>query len=1254
MACRKLLLIPALTAYVALTCLSDITSADDTEIYTGTDEVVGTVAPNILLLLDTSGSMASNNVITTVTVIDKAAETYNPNKIYTIPQISGTYKDRYGNSSSSELCPNSKIFRQNYEPGRPSSKPYSNGCNETYYFQTSTFHCRAAVADMNNQGWARITISEVDVAEASPDWEDLTTTHKDSTTTAHECFEDAGSHGEAGATPHIATGVGVAPLIVVPDMTAGDVETHVSTNTDTDANGRWVAAGSPDAATPTTWTDTSFMDDMIVFHPNYFRYLYGWEDYDNDGVYDAGEGYDEEISTTTSTDHGTRLDVLKSVMLELLDVWTGVNVGIMRYNVQSGSRTLYPISKIEDHRTQLKDIVTNLTAGDATPHSEALYEAYNYYRGNYVEFGEAHSNVSATSTRHPTNPSLYRTPIAYGCQANTIIHMTDGRPTRDGGTESSGDPVIHYMSGNTELTTDDVDTAIKALPGFSSLPSGDVSCEETSQDSGTDGITPDNCMDELAEYMANNRPTVNILNDDGSVKAANVSAEPVVTYTIGFALDMPYLQTTADKGKGEYYTANDVDALKTAFTSMIDRIKNVGTRAVSPPGVAVEAFSRSMHLNELYFNLFQPEEKALYPGNLKRYELALDNSGDVVIVDATTTPALDTVNGGFLNSAESWWSSTPDGNDVKRGGMAENLPLPQNVYTYIASGSKTLADASNRFEVANVNIGTGVGELELPPAEIGERDNVINWARGYDVYDHDLDSVTTEARKTMGDPLHSRPTLVVYDSDKNDDANNNDPDMQVITLTNDGFLRAIDSETGVEQWSFIPKETWHVLNKARKNTQATKLYGLDGFITPWSYDANSNGVIEAGDWTRIYFGMRRGGRHYYGLDLTTKNSPQYMWQINGGSGDFATLGQSWPQMQRAVLNVNGTKTRALVVTGGYDTTYDSADATMPDATMGNDLFIVDESTGALIWRAQMADANDDIPQAKMKYAFPAEPVVIDMDNDGYHDRIYAVDIAGQVWRFDIQNYKTSGELVVGEVLASLSTAGGSENRKFYNQPDIAILEEGSHQSVRVNLGSGFRAHPLTTSVNDYFFSITDPYTSGSQSATALITDVSQYDEPVITISDLTDANTLNKGDSVDVGWKLAMTAGGSLKGEKVLAPSITINNEVLFTTYEPPSEIGVDNCIINIGTSRVYSVELGNARPKTDTNEDGIVDDADSGDSRFLVSEYAGIPPSVVLLFPQATGGAPVKCVGPLCNELDFNNKLRRSYWYTPNRDPAN
>src|SRR5690606_16672677 len=110
--------------------------------------------------------------------------------------------------------------------------------------------------------------------------------------------------------------------------------------------------------------------------------------------------------------------------------------------------------------------------------------------------------------------------------------------------------------------------------------------------------------------------------------------------------------------------------------------------------------------------------------------------------------------------------------------------------------------------------------------------------------------------------------------------------------------------------------------------------------------------------------------------------------------------------------------------------------------------------------------------------------------------------------------------------------------------------------------------PLNLSTQDYFFSIRDPYTYGSNSVLTHISDVADYTAATITAADLTDVTSFTGPPVVTQGWKLGLKASGDWTGEKALASSVTVNGEVLFTTHEPPHTASADGCVVSVGTAR--------------------------------------------------------------------------------------
>ncbi|MGD2054550.1 MAG: PilC/PilY family type IV pilus protein, partial [Gammaproteobacteria bacterium] len=187
------------------------------------------------------------------------------------------------------------------------------------------------------------------------------------------------------------------------------------------------------------------------------------------------------------------------------------------------------------------------------------------------------------------------------------------------------------------------------------------------------------------------------------------------------------------------------------------------------------------------------------------------------------------------------------------------------------------------------------------PYTIGYTAGLLAWAYGYDMLDDDNDQNSIEPRRIMGDPLHAEPALVQYG-----ELANGDPDLVAYVATNDGYLHAVDSISGNEYWAWVPQEMLPNLNNIFEDTGVNgKSYGLDGSVVTWMNDANKDGDLnDAGDHVYLYFGQRRGGSDIFSLDVTNRNSPKLRWVIKGGTGDFAEMGQSWstPNVERLKLN----------------------------------------------------------------------------------------------------------------------------------------------------------------------------------------------------------------------------------------------------------------------------------------------------------------------------------------------------------------
>ena len=126
----------------------------------------------------------------------------------------------------------------------------------------------------------------------------------------------------------------------------------------------------------------------------------------------------------------------------------------------------------------------------------------------------------------------------------------------------------------------------------------------------------------------------------------------------------------------------------------------------------------------------------------------------------------------------------------------------------------------------------------------------------------------------------------------------------------------------------------------------------------------------------LIFGLRRGGRTYYALDVTTPTSPEILWIVDNDTLDFAELGQTWSTPSVGHL-ANG---QIVAVFGaGYD---ENRDFDVTPDLVGRGVFMVDVFTGSLVWKhTALEDSN-------MDSSIPSDVAALDTSGNGYLDRLY--------------------------------------------------------------------------------------------------------------------------------------------------------------------------------------------------------------------------------------------------------------------------
>jgi type IV pilus assembly protein PilY1 len=886
-------------------------------------------------------------------------------------------------------------------------------------------------------------------------------------------------------------------------------------------------------------------------------------------------------------------------------------------------------------RSRLIEIVEEMQFSSSTPIVDTLYEGALYYRGEPVDYGARRGSSSSsrrqnTRVSHPESLSAGTINQPAGCTDDNLGAMACINETITGGVyQSPIDPTQGSCQKNyIVLLTDGSPTVntsaakVKNMAGIS-----------TCQDSGSAA-----CGQELAKYLFEND------------QLPGGEIQNVTTYTIGFNFSGDFIREVAENGGGTFYEASTSTELAATFESIIKEILKTDASFVSP-GASVNQFNRLTHRNELYFSLFKPDDDPKWAGNLKRYQL---HGNPLVIADKNGAPAIDEATGFFKTTATSFWSTGVDGNQVAVGGAAANLPTAatRNMYTYYSSStSKVLSNSVNNFAATNSAITKTL--LGIEDVTDQYRIDLMNWTRGLDLEDIDSDGLTTDERQQLGDPLHSKPILVTYGG------TSASPDITLFFTTNEGFLHGIDPATGAEVFSFIPEELLPNLDTFKQNVGSTNHpYGLDGSIIAWVNDVNDDNQIDAsaGDHVYLYFGMRRGGRNYYALDVTDRNNPTVLWTIKGGiSGDdFEMLGQTWSVPVKTRIEIGSDTEEVLIFGGGYHPGQDDATTITPDA-YGNAVYMVragsdNISNGGnfdgspdLLWSAGNSnDFTENLPD--MDYSIPSDIKVLDMDLDGFPDQMYVGDMGGQLWRFDLHSGASNADsLATAGVIGRVSGTDAADNRRFYHAPDASIFSGEGTQILNVAIGSGWQAHPLNEVIDDRFYSFHGTDVHSAPATYVVATENELYDATDNLLG--TEGLALTEAELAVVIQDFESSSGWYIRlehpGEKVLAKSLTVNNQTIFTTYEPNSSSNT-GCTAAVGTARAYVVSVANATPVLDFDNDGDLEK----DDRQIILSTLSIAPEPIALMPE--DAEPIVLIGPESplSGLSFGDRMVRTYWY--------
>jgi type IV pilus assembly protein PilY1 len=655
----------------------------------------------------------------------------------------------------------------------------------------------------------------------------------------------------------------------------------------------------------------------------------------------------------------------------------------------------------------------------------------------------------------------------------------------------------------------------------------------------------------------------------------------VIVHTVAFGIlpGNPYedpvqahtdLQNAAKNGGGQYYNADNAAQLEQALHDAIRRIIQA-TFTFATPVVPTTSTTGS---TKAYLAAFRSDpSNPAWQGYLKAYQR---DSNGLVPVDSGGIP---------LSSALVWEAGQV---------LSTTSAASRTIYT-VVSGTRQAFTKSN----------STITQALLAASSSTERDKIIDFTRGVDAYDANGNGNTTEERAwKLGDIFHSTPVLVTppvlalndssYRAFKTAQASRT---KVLIAGANDGMLHAFRESDGVELWAFIPPDLLDNL-KTLTDTSGNHQFYVDS--SPIATDIKVGSTWK----TIVVFGLRRGGPFYYALDITDTTNPQWMWSFTDSK-----IAETWSEPSIGKVKISGNDKFVAFFGGGYDTAINNAH--------GKAFFAVDLSDGSKLWEYYNNSSGDD--RQYMNFSLTENSTAVDLNNDGYVDRVYIGDTGGQLWKFDVSASSTSSwtgkRLFTANPSQTNPPASGEfyPAQAFYGAPALAY---DTSINLWVFLGTGDRNHPNGTSANRFY---------GIKENTDMSNGAALSESNLV---DVTSTNGTPTG-----GWFFQLGTN-----EKVLDPANVFNLDVLFSGFTPTSTV---TCTSGGGTAKLYSVQMQTGYAAINFSTGTALTSTGASVTRSTtIGQGIASMPVVIVTPPLGSGSATASAITATTNQQLPNNPI--------------
>jgi type IV pilus assembly protein PilY1 len=685
----------------------------------------------------------------------------------------------------------------------------------------------------------------------------------------------------------------------------------------------------------------------------------------------------------------------------------------------SGSQDLFVPLPQPDPNTGVVDFATNnnnltaqlfkISTTNNTPLRETLYWVGKYY---------THQSLPNTNTQQAD-------PILSGCQQNFSLLVTDGYWDKtysnfsiaigdedgDGHANTLADVARYFYIenlrpdlGNNLIPTSQDPLTYQHMVTFTVAFGIQGNLTDTNLDGWPDSIvTP-------AWLAAHN-------GQPWGQEASALWGDPIgatgcfdpqnSNSSLGCPQKIDDLWHAAYNGHGSYASAQSPDELTKALQAALARIRAIGTFASA--AVDSSFLTVSSQIFQASFNSID------WTGKLLAY--TLDASGHV--------PALPNWDAAVVLNTQDWNTG-------------------RQILTYDPVHGTGIPFRWDNLNTAQQGWLKGTNGTD----DLGK--NRLAFLRGEGAGSNPQDVVWTQTNNfrkrssKLGDIIQSDP---VYVGAPVSFSNNRNP--MVYVGANDGMLHGFNATSGIEKIAYVPNKVFPNLSLLTSPNYSHQYY-VDGSVTVAD-------AYYAGAWhTVLVGGLRAGGRGFYALDVT---DPANFTEDKAGSivlwefidADDPDLGYTFSRPLIARME-NGQW--AAIFGNGYNNT--EPDGTITVSATGHAvLYIVDIETGKLIKKIDTGQGTDPATGRPNGLASPA---AVSINNNDTIDYIYAGDLFGNLWKFDVSKSNPDDwKVAYGKPLFKASSPTTDSNGKPLPQPITTapvINYHPTRQGYMVYFGTG--------------------------------------------------------------------------------------------------------------------------------------------------------------------------------------------------------